>query len=185
MEIELYHASKFGNGEKVAEEIKRLMVTKGNKVNIHHIKEVSPRELPLADLYIFGSPTRFGKAPGGVMRFIKKLELSPRDTMIGDVILKEIRQRLGFLQSVGLQYLSLARSAGSLSGGESQRIRLATQIGSSLMGVLYILDEPSIGLHPYDNQRLLASLRELRDRGNTVLVVEHDPDRLLLRRKIT
>jgi len=96
--------------------------------------------------------------------------------MIAAQILKEIKNRLGFLQSVGLQYLTLSREAGTLSGGESQRIRLATQIGSSLMGVLYILDEPSIGLHQRDNDKLLATLKELRDLGNTLLVVEHDED---------
>ena len=90
--------------------------------------------------------------------------------------MREVRSRLHFLQSVGLQYLTLARSASTLSGGESQRIRLATQIGSSLMGVLYILDEPSIGLHQRDNEKLLATLRELRDLGNTLIVVEHDED---------
>ena len=108
--------------------------------------------------------------------FINHLELSKRDTMIASAILKEIRSRLGFLQSVGLEYLTLARSSGTLSGGESQRIRLATQIGSSLMGVLYILDEPSIGLHQRDNDKLLATLKRLRDLGNTVIVVEHDEE---------
>jgi len=108
--------------------------------------------------------------------FIDSLTLSPRDAMIADRILKEIRQRLGFLKSVGLQYLTLSRSAGSLSGGESQRIRLATQIGSSLMGVLYILDEPSIGLHQKDNEKLIKTLKDLRDLGNTLIVVEHDED---------
>ena len=108
--------------------------------------------------------------------FVQKLELSPTKAMIADRILKEIRSRLGFLQSVGLEYLTLARSAATLSGGESQRIRLATQIGSSLMGVLYILDEPSIGLHQRDNDKLLATLKRLRDLGNTLIVVEHDED---------
>ncbi len=108
--------------------------------------------------------------------FFEKLELSGRDAAIAASILKEIRSRLGFLKSVGLEYLTLSRSSGTLSGGESQRIRLATQIGSSLMGVLYILDEPSIGLHQRDNDKLLATLKHLRDLGNTVLVVEHDED---------
>lgn len=108
--------------------------------------------------------------------FLDKLELTPREQMISDLIIKEIRNRLGFLQSVGLEYLTLARSAGTLSGGESQRIRLATQIGSSLMGVLYILDEPSIGLHQRDNDKLIATLKRLRDLGNTLIVVEHDED---------
>ncbi|MCI8869808.1 MAG: excinuclease ABC subunit UvrA [Lawsonibacter sp.] len=108
--------------------------------------------------------------------FIGRLELTPTQTMIADRILKEIKSRLGFLRSVGLQYLTLSRSAASLSGGESQRIRLATQIGSSLMGVLYILDEPSIGLHQRDNDMLLETMKRLRDLGNTLLVVEHDED---------
>ena len=108
--------------------------------------------------------------------FVEHLELDATKTMIVSQILKEIRNRLGFLNSVGLQYLTLSREAGTLSGGESQRIRLATQIGSSLMGVLYILDEPSIGLHQRDNDKLLATLKELRDLGNTLLVVEHDED---------
>ena len=104
------------------------------------------------------------------------LTLTEQQMLIADRILKEIRSRLGFLKSVGLGYLTLARSAGTLSGGESQRIRLATQIGSSLMGVLYILDEPSIGLHQRDNDKLLATLKNLRDLGNSLIVVEHDED---------
>ena len=108
--------------------------------------------------------------------FVDHLELSETQMMIAERILKEIKNRLGFLQSVGLQYLTLSRGAGSLSGGESQRIRLATQIGSSLMGVLYILDEPSIGLHQRDNDMLLDTMKHLRDLGNTLLVVEHDED---------
>lgn len=110
------------------------------------------------------------------IKFFKDLELSNRDKMIGKRIIKEINDRLGFLQSVGLEYLTLSRSAGTLSGGESQRIRLATQIGSSLVGVLYILDEPSIGLHQRDNDKLIATLKRLRDLGNTLIVVEHDED---------
>ena len=110
------------------------------------------------------------------LEFIRNLKLSERDSMIADRILKEITERLGFLQSGGLAYLSLLRSSGTLSGGESQRIRLATQIGSSLVGVLYILDEPSIGLHQRDNDKLIATLKRLRDSGNTVIVVEHDED---------
>ena len=108
--------------------------------------------------------------------WVDKLELTEQQLRIAGRILKEIRSRLGFLQSVGLGYLTLSRSAATLSGGESQRIRLATQIGSSLMGVLYILDEPSIGLHQRDNDKLLATLQSLRDLGNTLLVVEHDED---------
>lgn len=108
--------------------------------------------------------------------FFEKLELTNREKLIGERIIKEIKERLGFLQSVGLEYLTLSRSSGTLSGGESQRIRLATQIGSSLMGVLYILDEPSIGLHQRDNDKLIATLKRLRDLGNTLIVVEHDED---------
>ena len=108
--------------------------------------------------------------------FVEQLSLTDKEAMIARTILKEIKSRLGFLQSVGLGYLTLSRAAGTLSGGESQRIRLATQIGSSLMGVLYILDEPSIGLHQRDNDKLLATLKHLRDLGNTVIVVEHDED---------
>ena len=112
----------------------------------------------------------------GALDFVEKLELSDRDALIAGQILKEIKSRLGFLRSVGLEYLTLSRSAGTLSGGESQRIRLATQIGSSLVGVLYILDEPSIGLHQRDNDKLIATLKRLRDLGNTLIVVEHDED---------
>ena len=110
------------------------------------------------------------------LQWVDRLELTHQQHLIADRILKEIKSRLGFLQSVGLGYLTLSRSAGTLSGGESQRIRLATQIGSSLVGVLYILDEPSIGLHQRDNDKLLATLQNLRDLGNTLLVVEHDED---------
>ena len=108
--------------------------------------------------------------------FIDSLELTEKESIIGRQIIKEIKERLSFLINVGLDYLNLSRSAGTLSGGESQRIRLATQIGSSLMGVLYILDEPSIGLHQKDNEKLLETLRRLTDLGNTLLVVEHDED---------
>ncbi|MBP3362047.1 MAG: excinuclease ABC subunit UvrA [Clostridia bacterium] len=113
------------------------------------------------------------------MEFINSLELSEREKAIGDQIIKEIKARLKFLLDVGLDYLTLSRSSGTLSGGEAQRIRLATQIGSGLMGVLYILDEPSIGLHQRDNDRLIATLKHLRDLGNTVIVVEHDTDTML------
>ena len=116
------------------------------------------------------------KSVTDALDFIDHLELSEQKMLIADRILKEIKNRLGFLQSVGLQYLTLSRAAATLSGGESQRIRLATQIGSSLMGVLYILDEPSIGLHQRDNDKLLDTLKHLRDLGNTLLVVEHDED---------
>ncbi len=113
------------------------------------------------------------------LEFINNYELSERQMLIGGAIIKEIKERLGFLQSVGLGYLTLSLSAGTLSGGESQRIRLATQIGSSLVGVLYILDEPSIGLHQRDNEKLLGTLKRLRDLGNTVIVVEHDTDTMM------
>ena len=116
------------------------------------------------------------KSVNEALGFVQRLELNETQMLIAGQILKEIRGRLGFLNSVGLQYLTLSREAGTLSGGESQRIRLATQIGSSLMGVLYILDEPSIGLHQRDNDKLLATLKELRDLGNTLIVVEHDED---------
>ena len=111
-----------------------------------------------------------------ILDFINHLELSKSDAMIADMIIKELNKRLQFLIDVGLEYLTLSRSAGTLSGGEAQRIRLATQIGSSLTGVLYILDEPSIGLHQRDNEKLIATLKKLRDLGNSVLVVEHDED---------
>ncbi len=110
------------------------------------------------------------------LAFLDTIHFTPKEAQIADPIFREIRERLGFLRSVGLEYLTLSRQSGTLSGGESQRIRLATQIGSSLMGVLYILDEPSIGLHQRDNDKLLATLQRLRDLGNTLLVVEHDED---------
>ena len=109
-------------------------------------------------------------------RFMSELELSKSQKLIGEQVLKEIRARLGFLVDVGLDYLTLARATGTLSGGEAQRIRLATQIGSGLVGVAYILDEPSIGLHQRDNDKLLKTLCHLRDLGNTLIVVEHDED---------
>lgn len=115
----------------------------------------------------------------GASEFMMNLQLDSRGMEIARRVIKEIRDRLGFLERVGLNYLTLDRSAATLSGGESQRIRLATQVGSSLVGVLYILDEPSIGLHQRDNQRLLATLVDLRDQGNSVLVVEHDPETIL------
>ncbi len=116
---------------------------------------------------------------GNTKDFFDALTLNSTEKIIANQILKEIRSRLEFLTDVGLDYLTLARSAGTLSGGEAQRIRLATQIGSSLMGVLYILDEPSIGLHQRDNDKLLATLKKLRDLGNTLIVVEHDEDTML------
>ncbi len=131
-----------------------LSVTIGGK-NIHHVSEMAVKD---------------------AIRFIEELKLSERNTIIAHQIVKEIKGRLSFLMDVGLDYLTLARTAGTLSGGEAQRIRLATQIGSSLVGVLYILDEPSIGLHQRDNDRLLKTLRHLTNIGNTVIVVEHDED---------
>lgn len=116
---------------------------------------------------------------GDAQEFFANLDLSAKDMMIAHLILKEINSRLGFLVNVGLNYLTMSRAAGTLSGGEAQRIRLATQIGSSLMGVLYILDEPSIGLHQRDNDRLIQTLEHMRDLGNTLIVVEHDEDTML------
>ena len=119
----------------------------------------------------------FCKMPiGDELEFISNLQLTEREKIIGTLVVNEIKERLEFLNSVGLEYLSLSREAATLSGGEAQRIRLATQIGSSLMGVLYILDEPSIGLHQRDNDKLLGTLKHLRDLGNTLIVVEHDED---------
>jgi excinuclease ABC subunit A len=108
--------------------------------------------------------------------FLDEMKLSEREKFIGKLILREIRARVKFMNDVGLNYLSLSRATASLSGGEAQRIRLATQIGSGLVGVAYILDEPSIGLHQRDNGKLLSSLKGLRDLGNTVIVVEHDEE---------
>lgn len=135
------------------------------------------------------SPTALGVTVGGInisdlchksvkhiLEFINHLKLKNKDSVIAQPILKEIKDRLSFLKNVGLEYLTLSRNSGTLSGGESQRIRLATQIGSSLMGVLYVLDEPSIGLHQRDNDKLLSTLKNLRDAGNSVIVVEHDED---------
>ncbi len=142
------------NGARLSKEA--LSVTVGGK-NIHEVCSLSITDC---------------------LAFIKSLDgkLREREKMIARLIIREIVERLTFLESVGLNYLTLARQSGSLSGGESQRIRLATQIGSSLMGVLYILDEPSIGLHQRDNEKLLATLKHLRDIGNTLIVVEHDED---------
>jgi len=140
------------NGSRFKNEI--LSIKVGSK-NIHELTQLS-----------------ISKA----QEYLDNLKLNKTETMISELVLKEINQRLKFLIDVGLEYLTLARNAGSLSGGEAQRIRLATQIGSGLTGVLYILDEPSIGLHQRDNERLLATLKKLRDLGNTLLVVEHDED---------
>ena len=116
---------------------------------------------------------------GKLQEFLETLELTPTQELIGGQILKEIKARIGFLIDVGLDYLTLAKATGTLSGGEAQRIRLATQIGSGLVGVAYILDEPSIGLHQRDNDKLLKTLKHLRDLGNTLIVVEHDEDTML------
>lgn len=110
------------------------------------------------------------------LKFVDELKLNEYEAKIANLVLKEIKDRLGFLNDVGLGYLTLSRKAGGLSGGEAQRIRLATQIGSRLTGVLYVLDEPSIGLHQRDNDKLIATLQNIRDLGNSVLVVEHDED---------
>jgi len=134
-----------------------LAVTVGGK-NIAHVTDLTIEE---------------------AQQFFNELELNEKERMIAGLILKEIQERLGFLNNVGLNYLMLSRSAGTLSGGEAQRIRLATQIGSRLMGVLYILDEPSIGLHQRDNDRLIRTLLQMRDLGNTLIVVEHDEDTML------
>ncbi len=117
---------------------------------------------------------------GDALEFFKNLTLSEKDMQIADLILREIVERLSFLDKVGLDYLTLSRAAGTLSGGEAQRIRLATQIGSRLSGVLYILDEPSIGLHQRDNDRLISALKNMRDLGNTLIVVEHDEDTMMV-----
>ena len=114
-----------------------------------------------------------------LQEFLNNLVLSKTQHIIGDQILKEIKARIQFLMDVGLEYLTLSRATGTLSGGEAQRIRLATQIGSGLVGVAYILDEPSIGLHQRDNDKLLATLKRLRDLGNSLIVVEHDEDTML------
>lgn len=140
------------NGKRLKKEI--LGVTVGEK-NISEVTDLSVNK---------------------AINYFKALDLSETDRLIGERVLKEIVERLTFLNSVGLEYLTLSRNASTLSGGESQRIRLATQIGSSLMGVLYILDEPSIGLHQRDNDKLIATLQRLRDLGNTLIVVEHDED---------
>ena len=116
---------------------------------------------------------------GDLLEFVRKLKLNNEQKEISELILKEIISRLEFLNNVGLSYLTLTRSAGTLSGGEAQRIRLATQIGSRLSGVLYVLDEPSIGLHQKDNEKLINSLKEMRDLGNSLIVVEHDTDTML------
>ena len=135
-----------------------VLAVKINKKNIYEVTQMSIKDL---------------------VEFFKDLKLSEEKAKIADLIIKEIRSRLDFLKNVGLEYLTLSRSAATLSGGEAQRIRLATQIGSKLTGVLYVLDEPSIGLHQRDNEMLIKSLLEMRDLGNTLIVVEHDTDTML------
>lgn len=152
MRITPCHACK---GQRLKKEA--LAVTVGDK-NIYEVTAMSIENL---------------------QKFLENLELTPVQEMIGGQILKEIKSRTGFLMDVGLDYLTLARATGTLSGGEAQRIRLATQIGSGLVGVAYILDEPSIGLHQRDNDKLLSTLKHLRDLGNTLIVVEHDEDTML------
>ena len=148
------------HGQRLKPEV--LAVTLGGK-NISQVTEMSIKD---------------------IQKFFDNLELNEKQRAIGDLILKEIKARIGFLVDVGLDYLSLSRTAGTLSGGEAQRIRLATQIGSGLVGVLYILDEPSIGLHQRDNDKLLGTLKHLRDIGNSLIVVEHDEDTMRESRKI-
>lgn len=142
-------------GKRLSEPILNVLI---NKKNINDITDMSIREL---------------------IPFFENLKLTKEEQEISFLILKEIKERLNFLHNVGLDYLTLSRNASSLSGGESQRIRLATQIGSKLSGILYVLDEPSIGLHQRDNDKLIASLKEMRDLGNTLIVVEHDTDTML------
>ena len=154
--------------ETLSAEAKDIILygTKGEKLELHYDQTVGEKDIDaLTRLSVIDE-----------LDWVEHLELTDQQHLIADRILKEIKSRLGFLRSVGLGYLTLSRAAGTLSGGESQRIRLATQIGSSLMGVLYILDEPSIGLHQRDNDKLLATLRNLQNLGNTLLVVEHDED---------
>ncbi len=143
-----------------------------------HGKRLKPSSLAVT-VGDIGITDLCAKSVKELLNFCNDLKLTKRDAIIADQILKEIRARLGFLCNVGLEYLTLGRAAGSLSGGESQRIRLATQIGSSLMGVLYILDEPSIGLHQRDNGKLLDTLKHMRDLGNTLIVVEHDEETMM------
>ncbi len=149
------HVCETCNGARLKDEVLTVLI--GNK-NIYEITCMSIKEL---------------------VKFFDNIKLSEEQTKIADLVLKEIKSRLSFLANVGLEYLTLSRSAATLSGGESQRIRLATQIGSRLTGVLYVLDEPSIGLHQRDNEKLIKSMQEMRDLGNTLIVVEHDTDTML------
>ncbi len=149
------HICETCNGARLKDEVLTVLI--GDK-NIYEVTCMSIKEL---------------------VKFFDNIKLSEEQTKIADLVLKEIKSRLSFLANVGLEYLTLARSAATLSGGESQRIRLATQIGSRLTGVLYVLDEPSIGLHQRDNEKLIKSMQEMRDLGNTLIVVEHDTDTML------
>ncbi len=161
------------NSEWMREEIAQCM--RGVKCPTCHGQRLKPTSLAVTVGGINISSLT-DKSVLETLEFFDAVTLNEREHLIGDGVLKEIKERLGFLQSVGLRYLTLSRAAGSLSGGESQRIRLATQIGSALTGVLYVLDEPSIGLHQRDNAKLIATLLRLRDLGNTLIVVEHDED---------
>ena len=164
----------YGTGQLAADDLADFMVTK--PCAACHGARLRPESLAvkLPDRSIAEIVVLADHRCAEVLR--RDLKLGPREELIAGRIIREIRERLEFLDAVGLNYLSLDRAANTLSGGESQRIRLATQIGSKLRGVLYVLDEPSIGLHHKDNARLLATLEELRDLGNTVIVVEHDEE---------
>src|SRR6202040_1898500 len=165
-----YHES---DNDDIREEIERFMTPK-------KCPECGGRRLKPESLAGTGSGQPIDKVVALQLRdageFFKTIALTPREEQIAGKILKEVRDRLGFLNAVGVGYLTLDRNAASLSGGEGQRIRLATQIGSKLMGVLYVLDEPSIGLHQRDNRKLIDTLLSMRDLGNTVIVVEHDEE---------
>ena len=169
----LYRRSRESKSEHVKEEIEKMMMAR--PCESCHGRRLNPEALSVK----VGGKNIFEVCDMSVekiYKFLEELELSKKDSMIAENIIKEIRARLRFLIDVGLEYLTLTRSSGTLSGGEAQRIRLATQIGSGLVGVLYILDEPSIGLHPRDTHRLIKTMERLRDLGNTVIVVEHDED---------
>lgn len=161
------------NSQWIKEEISRVM-------SAHTCPDCHGKRLKPTSLAVTVDGINIGdfcdKSIREELNFLNEMQLSEQEHRIGDGILKEIRSRLGFLKNVGLDYLTLSRGASTLSGGESQRIRLATQIGSALTGVLYVLDEPSIGLHQRDNDKLIAALKRLRDLGNTLIVVEHDED---------
>lgn len=169
----LYRRYKESKSDYVKSEIERLMVSR--HCDVCHGKRLNKQALSVK----VGGKSIFELCDMSIVKidaFLDELKLSKKDKTIAENIIKEIKARLKFLIDVGLDYITLTRSAGTLSGGESQRIRLATQIGSGLVGVLYILDEPSIGLHPRDTQRLIKTMERLRDLGNTLIVVEHDED---------